>query len=52
MEAPKGGARMVGPAGWESPKFRAFFPFSRHNLALFVSLGVRGILVVFKAPGP
>ena len=63
--APKGGPRKVGPPkgggpegwspeGWGGLKFRAFFPFSRHNvLSSFSLLGsFRGILVVFEAPGP
>ena len=44
VEAPKGGG----------PKFRAFFPSSRHNFLSSFSLwgSSRGILVVFEAPGP
>ena len=38
------------------PKFRAFFPFSRHNFLSSLSLSLlgsfRGILVVFEARGP
>ena len=49
--APKGGAPK---GGVEGPKFRASFPSSRHNfLSSFFLLGsLRGILVVFEAPGP
>ena len=55
----KSGPRRLGPEGWSpegwgARKFRAFFPSSRHNfLSSFCLLGsLRGILVVFEAPGP
>ena len=53
--AQKGGAQKGGAqkGGW--PKIsRFFFPSSRHNfLSSFALLGsLRGILVVFEAPGP
>ena len=52
--AQKGGGpnlETVGPQRVGSPKFRAFFPSSRHNvLSAFSLLGsFRGILVVFEA---
>ena len=48
VEARRAGARRVG-----GPKFRAFFPSSRHNFLSSFSLkgSFRGILVVFEAPG-
>ena len=53
VEPSKGGARRVEPRKVGCPKFRAFFPCSRHNfLSSFSLLGsFRGILVVFEAPG-
>ena len=55
----KVGPRRVEPEGWSpegwGPKFRAFFPSSRHNFLSSSSLlgSLRGILVVFfKRRGP
>ena len=51
MGGPK--PRKVGPRKGGGPKFRAFFPVSRHRFAVSVSLSgsSRGFLVVFEAPG-
>ena len=48
------GTTKLGREGWEGPKFRAFISFSRHNFHSSLPLlgSLRGILVVFEAPGP
>ena len=49
-----GGSQRGGPKGG-GPKFRVLFSLSRQHFISFLSLSrgsLRGILVVFEAPGP